>query len=64
MITRENTRNESKRIVPYSDEWMVKAGRVAMNFAPSIYPCSQCSFPFALGYQCTYCGNINPEGAE
>jgi hypothetical protein len=49
-----------KQIQPYSEEWEKEAGRLARDFAPTIYPCKKCNHPFVNGYCCTFCGDRNP----
>ena len=34
--------------------------QVAIEFAPTIYPCKKCTWPVARGYCCRWCGDSAP----
>jgi len=56
------TKKKLVRMIPYTEEWEKKAGQIARQFCPRIYPCTICGFPVITGYCCTNttCQNTDP----
>jgi len=49
---------------PSDNTYYREKGKLAINYAPEIYPCQKCGYPVASGYCCTYCGDTNPSSRE
>ena len=43
-----------RKIKPFSATWERYANVLARDFAPPIYPCQKCSYPYISVYGCTW----------
>lgn len=60
LVDRLDGFDPEKNYEPDTDEWEIKAGYAARNFAPQIIECGGCRQPTVEGWCCMWCDDDNP----
>lgn len=57
---KEKKKRKPRKLKPWTDKWMKRAGEEALCFVTGLHPCADCHGPVISGYICGRCGSNYP----